>query len=125
MATAKEPAPHQRKSPQMKLALWEYMCVLCSMVLEEDADHLFFRCSFETKIWNDILLMNEKTLALVSQLLTLLHRMSRGTINQSQRIAATCWNLKERNQCIFQNTRRLSERLFMQIVVDCLLWEHI
>jgi zinc-binding in reverse transcriptase len=95
-------------------------CVLCSMVGDEDANYLFLHCSYTRRIWNDILLTT------VKQLPNLLHRMLQDASTYGRQIAAVCWNIwKERNQRIFHNTRMTTDILFMHVITDTLLWEHI
>jgi zinc-binding in reverse transcriptase len=65
-------------------------CVLCSMAIEEDADHLFFRCHYARRIWNDKLPANKIAPTMILELPNLLHKMSQGPVNQSRRIATAC-----------------------------------
>jgi zinc-binding in reverse transcriptase len=100
-------------------------CVLCNRQLQEDTEHLFLRCPYARRIWNDILPTSEAAPTDVQQLPQLLHIMSRRSPDHSRLIAAACWNIwKERNRRIFQTSQRPSERLLMHVYADNLLWDN-
>jgi zinc-binding in reverse transcriptase len=101
-------------------------CVFCSAQVDEDADHLFFRCLYTQRNWNDILPTNVRAPSELQELPHLLHTMSHGPFNQSRTLAAACWNIwKERNRRIFQDIRRPSERLLMHVIANSALWDRI
>jgi zinc-binding in reverse transcriptase len=94
-------------------------CVLCAQTLNKNTKYLFLPCTYTRRIWNDILPTNTLPPQTLGNLANLLQTTRTGHTRQNQSIAASCWNIwKELNRRIFQNTRKLSERLLMQIVQD-------
>jgi hypothetical protein len=86
-------------------------CVMCSLILQEDADHLFLYCAYARRVWNDILPANLTTPTCISMLSLFLHQAEQRHNKLSQFVSAACWNLwKERNRRIFSEYKQTNRK---------------